>query len=237
VVDILLGTLGLVARGKETTGRVREETGLKTGGLGVVVVTVAISLRDVLEDDSPVSFDIDSTSYLGVVNIRRTKVTLRSNPMRCIIRRWSLRGSWIVLVVKRLLLRLGNVLDKIISWLISNISVLLQEQSILGDLVGDIISRVLLVNNTIRKIWTFSTLWCSFWVTISMMCWGRSIWGGVGRGIWGGVDRGIRGRVDCSMWTSGPDDCSGNDQETCNLKNEILVTEYLVRLLSTGCLK
>ena len=59
-----------------------------------------------------------------------------------------------------------------------------------------------------------------------MMCWGRgiwggvgrSIWGGVGRSIWGGVDGGIRGRVDCSMWTSGPDDCSGDDQETCNLK-------------------
>ena len=93
VVDILLGTLGLIARGKETTGRVREETGLKTSGLGVVVVAIAISLRDVLEDDSPVSFNIDSTSNLGVINIRRTKVTLRSNPMRCVIRRWSLRGS------------------------------------------------------------------------------------------------------------------------------------------------
>jgi len=93
VVDILLGALGLVAGGKETTGGVREETGLKTGGLGVVVVAIAISLRDVLEDDSPVSFNIDSTSNLGVVNIRRTKVTLRSNPMRGVIGRWSLRGS------------------------------------------------------------------------------------------------------------------------------------------------
>jgi len=43
-------------------------------------------------------------------------------------------------------------LDKIISGLISNISILLQEQSILRDLVGNVISRVLLVNNTIRKI-------------------------------------------------------------------------------------
>jgi len=93
VVDILLGTLGLVARGKKTTSRVREQAGLKTGGLGVVVVTVSVSLRDVLEDDSPVSFNIDSTSDLGVINIGRTKVTLRSNPVSCVIRRRSLRSS------------------------------------------------------------------------------------------------------------------------------------------------
>ena len=115
VVDILLGALGLVAGGKEATGRVREETGLKTGGLGVVVVTISISLRDVLEDDSPVSFNIDSTGNLGIVNIRRTKVTLRSNPMGSIIRRWTLRSSCVVLVVKSLLLRFGNILHKIIS--------------------------------------------------------------------------------------------------------------------------
>ena len=93
VVDILLGALGLVAGGKETTGRVGEKTGLKTSGLGIVIVTVSISLGDVLEDDSPVSFNIDGTSNLGVVNIRRTKVSLRSNPMSGVIRRWSLRSS------------------------------------------------------------------------------------------------------------------------------------------------
>jgi len=93
VVDILLGTLGLVARGEKTTSRVREQTGLKTGGLGVVVVTVSVSLRDVLEDDSPVSFNIDSASDLGVINIRGAKITLRSNPVSCVIRRWSLRSS------------------------------------------------------------------------------------------------------------------------------------------------
>jgi len=93
VVDILLGTLGLVARGKKTTSRVWEETGLKTSGLGVVVVTISVSLRDVLEDDSPVSFNIDSTGDLGVVNIGGAKVTLRSNPMSGVIRRRSLRCS------------------------------------------------------------------------------------------------------------------------------------------------
>lgn len=93
VVDILLGTLGLVARGEETTSRVREQTGLKTGGLGVVVVTVSVSLWDVLEDDSPVSFNIDSASDLGVINIRGAKITLGSDPVSCVIRRWSLRSS------------------------------------------------------------------------------------------------------------------------------------------------
>jgi len=93
VVDILLGALGLVARGEKTTSRVREQTGLKTGGLGIVVVTVSVSLRDVLEDDSPVSLNIDSASDLGVINIRGAKITLGSNPVSCVIRRWSLRSS------------------------------------------------------------------------------------------------------------------------------------------------
>jgi len=152
VVDILLGTLGLVARGKKTTSRVGEQAGLKTGGLGVVVVTVSVSLRDVLEDDPPVTFNIDSTGDLSVVNVRRAKVTLRSNPVRGVIRRWSLGSSRVILVVKRLFLRLGDVLNKVISRLISNICVLLQEESILRDLVSNVISRVLLINNTIRKI-------------------------------------------------------------------------------------
>ena len=78
-------------------------------------MTIAISLRDVLEDDSPVAFDIDGTSDLGIVNIRWAKVTLRSNPMRSVIRRWSLGSSSVVLVVKRFLLWLGDILDEIIS--------------------------------------------------------------------------------------------------------------------------
>jgi len=152
VVDILLGTLGLVTGGEKTTSRVGEEAGLETGSLGVVVVTVSVSLRDVLEDDPPVTFNIDSTGDLSVVNVRGAKVTLRSNPVRGVIRRWSLGSSRVILVVKRLFLRLGDVLNKVISRLISNICVLLQEESILRDLVSNVISRVLLVNNTIRKI-------------------------------------------------------------------------------------
>ena len=101
--------------------------------------------------------------------------------------------------------------------MISNVSVLLQEQSILRDLVGDIISWIFFVNNTIREIRSFSTLWWSFGVTITMMCW--SIRGRMGRGIGGRVYRGIGSRVDCSMRSSGPDDCSRDNEKTCDLKD------------------
>ena len=70
VVDVLLGTLGLIAGGQQSAGAVREQAGLQSGGLGVVVVTVAITVRDVLEDDSPVAFNIHGPADLGVVNIR-----------------------------------------------------------------------------------------------------------------------------------------------------------------------
>ena len=69
VVDVLLGVLGLVAGGQQSAGAVREQAGLQSGGLGVVVVTVAVTLGDVLEDDPPVTLNIDSPGDLGVVNI------------------------------------------------------------------------------------------------------------------------------------------------------------------------
>ena len=47
-----------------------------------------------------------------------------------------------------------------------------------------------------------------------MTCW--SIRGRVGRRIGGRVYRGLGNRVDCSMRTSGQDDCSGSDNKTCN---------------------
>ena len=101
--------------------------------------------------------------------------------------------------------------------MISNVSVLLQEQSILRDLVGDIISWIFFINNTIREIRSFSTLWWSLGVTITMMCWG--IRGRMGRGIGGRMYRGIGSRVDCSMRSSGPDDCSRDNEKTCDLKD------------------
>jgi len=43
-------------------------------------------------------------------------------------------------------------LDKIVSGLISDVSVLLQEKSVLGDLVGNVIGGIFLVDNAVRKV-------------------------------------------------------------------------------------
>ena len=70
VVNVFLGTFALVARCKETASRVWGLTSLQSGGLCIVVMTIAIFFGDVLEDDSPVAFNIDGPADLGVVNIR-----------------------------------------------------------------------------------------------------------------------------------------------------------------------
>ena len=73
VVDILLGALGLVAGGQQATRAVREETRLQARGLGVVVVTIAVTLGDVLQDDSPVTLDVDGSGDLQHVWIKNGK--------------------------------------------------------------------------------------------------------------------------------------------------------------------
>ena len=69
VVDILLGALGLIARGQEATGRVGCLTGLQPGGLGVVVVSVPVLLRDVLQNDPPVALNVHSSAELGILDV------------------------------------------------------------------------------------------------------------------------------------------------------------------------
>jgi len=152
VVDKLLGALGLVARSQEPAGAVREQTGLQSGGLGVVVVTVAVALRDVLEDDPPVTLNIDSPGDLGVVNIGGTEITLGSDPVTGVVLAGSLAGASVVAVVETLLLRLGDHLHQVVSTLVSDVRVLLQEESVLADLGGDVVGGVLLVQDTVGKI-------------------------------------------------------------------------------------
>jgi len=152
VVDILLGTLGLVAGGQQSAGAVREQTGLQSGGLGVVVVPVAVSLRDVLEDDPPVTLHIDGPGDLGVVNIGGTKVTLGSDPVSGVVLAGSLAGSSVVAVVETFLLRLGDHLHEVVSTLVSDVGVLLQEESVLADLGGDVVGGILLVQDTVGEI-------------------------------------------------------------------------------------
>jgi hypothetical protein len=203
VVHILLGALALVAGGEQTAGRVRVLASLKTGGLGVVVVAITIALGDVLQDDPPVALNIDSTGDLGIVHITGAKVALWSNPVSSIIRGISLASSSVVAIIKSLLLLLGDVLHQVISWLVSNVSVFLKEESILRYLVSNIICRVLSILNTVGKVTAFSTLGCSLRVTVSILR---------GRGR---VGRDIGGRM--RNWEGCPDDSRRKDCECCNL--------------------
>jgi len=168
VVDKLLGTLGLVAGGQESAGAVREQAGLQSGGLGVVVVTVAVALGDVLEDDPPVTLNIDSPGDLGVVNIGGTEVTLGSDPVSGVVLAGALAGSSVVAVVEVLLLRLGDHLHEVVSALVSNVGVLLQEESVLADLDCDIVGGILLVQDTVGEIGTLGTLRWGLRVTVSI---------------------------------------------------------------------
>jgi len=188
VVDVLLGALRLVARSQQPTGAVGGQAGLQPGRLGVVVVAVAVALGDVLEDDPPVALNIHCSGDLGVVDVGGAKVALGSNPVGGVVRRGALGGASVVLVVKGLFLLLGDVLDQVVGGLVSNVSILLQEESILRDLVGDVVCGILRVQDTVGKVAALSTLGWGFWVTVGVggrvvRFWG--IWGGC-RGVGGG---------------------------------------------------
>jgi len=70
VVNVFLSAFALVTRGEETASGVWGLTSLQTGGLSIIVMAIAILFWDVLEDDSPVAFNIHGPADLGVVNIR-----------------------------------------------------------------------------------------------------------------------------------------------------------------------
>ena len=69
VVNVFLSAFALVTRGKETASRIWCLTSLQAGGLCVVIMAITIFFGDVLEDDSPVAFNINGSTDLGVVNI------------------------------------------------------------------------------------------------------------------------------------------------------------------------
>jgi hypothetical protein len=125
VVGVLLGTLGAVTRSQEPTGRVWSQAGLKPGGLGVVVVTVAVVFRDVLKDNTPEAFDINGPTDLDVVDLTGAQVALGSNPVTDVIWTGSLGGSSIVVVVEALLLVGSDVVHQVIGRLVSHVGVLL----------------------------------------------------------------------------------------------------------------
>jgi len=225
VVDILLGALAVVARSQQSAGTVRVQAGLKPGGLGVVVLSVSVSLGDVLQDDSPVAFNIDGTGDLSIVNITGAQVALRADPVTGIVGRGSLAGTSVVLVVKRLLLGLGDVLDKVISRLVGNVRILLQEKRILGDLVGNVIGGILRVQDAVGKVRTLSALGGSLGITVAMamvrfrVVGHRGIGGG-SRGI-GGGSRGVgsRGIGGGCVGVSGP--YCHNRYDESNTRNQL----------------
>jgi len=169
VVDVLLGALALVAWGEESAGAVGVEAGLQPGGLSVVVVAISVAFGDVLEDDSPVAFHVHGTGDLGIVDVRGAQVALGANPVGSIVLGRSLRGTGVVLVIKGVLLVLGDMFDEVISGLIGHICVFLQEKGVLGNLMGNVIGGVLGVEDAIGKVGTLSALWRSFGITVSMM--------------------------------------------------------------------
>jgi hypothetical protein len=96
VVNVFLSTFALVTGSKETTSRVWGLTSLQAGSLCVVIVTITIFFGNVLEDDSPVTFDINGSTDLSVVYIRWTQVTLRSDPVSCVIWGGSFRSTGVI---------------------------------------------------------------------------------------------------------------------------------------------
>jgi hypothetical protein len=85
MVNVFLSTFTLIAWSKETASRVRGLTSLQTGSLCVVIMAIAIFFGDVLEDDSPETFNINGSTDFSVVNIRWTQITFRPDPMRGVI--------------------------------------------------------------------------------------------------------------------------------------------------------
>lgn len=179
VVDVLLGALALVAGGEETAGGVGGLAGFQSGSLGVVVVTVAVILGDMLEDDSPVSLNIDGPADLGVVDVGRTKVTLRSDPVGGVVGRGTLGGSGVVVVVEALLLVLGDVLHQVVGGLVGNVGVLLQEDGILADLVGDLVLGIFGIFDAEGKVGVEGALGWGFGITVAV----GSVVRGVGRAM------------------------------------------------------
>jgi len=146
VVNILLGTFGVVTGSQKSAGRVGGLTGFQAGGLGIVIVTISVVFGDMLEDNSPVPFNIDGTFDFGVFNGGRAEVALRSDPVGGIIGRRSLGSSSVIIVVESSLLGSNDVLNQVIGRLVGDIRVFFQENRVLGDLVGDFVVGILSIS-------------------------------------------------------------------------------------------
>ena len=143
MVDVLLSALGLVAGSQESASGVWGSASLQPGGLGVVVLSVAVFLGDVLEDDAPETLNVDRAPDLGVVDVGRAEVTLGPDPVGSVVRGRSLGSPGVVAVVESVLLILGDVFDEVVGTLIGDVRVLLEEDRVVADLGGDLVFGVL----------------------------------------------------------------------------------------------
>ena len=86
-----------------------------------------------------------------------------------IIGAWPLRSTSVVRVVKAVLLGSSDVLNQIVSRLVCHIRVLLEEDGVLRNLVGDLVVRVLGVFEAEGQVMAYSALWWGFGVAVTMM--------------------------------------------------------------------
>lgn len=114
VVNVFLGAFGMVTRGQETAGRIGSLAGFQTGSLGVVIMTIGVVFGNVLENNAPVTFDVDGTLDLGVGHVRGAQVALGSDPVGGVVRRGSFGSSGVVIVVEGGFLVGSDVLNQII---------------------------------------------------------------------------------------------------------------------------
>jgi len=66
VINILLSTLGLITRSQKSTSRVWSQASFQPSSLSVIVMTIRVVFGNMLENDPPVSFNIDGSADLGV---------------------------------------------------------------------------------------------------------------------------------------------------------------------------
>ena len=139
-----------------------------------------LPVRDVLKDDPPVSLHVDGAGDLGVVDVAGAKVALGPDPVTGVVGAGALAGPGVVLVVEGLLLLPGNVLNEVVSRLVGHVGILLKEEGILRNLVGDVVGGVLGVQDAIGQVGAGRALGRRLGVAVAVL-------GGVmGRGVVGG---------------------------------------------------
>ena len=150
-------------------------------------MTIAITLGDVLEDDSPVALHVDGPGDLGVIHLTGAEVALGPDPVTGVVLAGSLAGAGVVAVVEALFLGLCDSVDEVVGTLVGDVGILLEEERVLGDLESDVVGGVLLVDDAEGEVGTLGALGGRLRVTVSVSG------GVVGRGMGGGAS--VRGRV------------------------------------------